>query len=176
VQQEATSTVAELNAFIQSLIPPLLVVAAMFILVMRKQTLPIADQRMIQMIDRLQKRVEILEEKLSLVQAWATKLSTQVVELGGKPIGIADIEPSSDGSIHLIAREPAKLLGLLRDHFSLDELESIAFEIGAKAGTLGDGNIDARALRLVRYAENNDRMLALAFAVWRERPNEARLR
>jgi hypothetical protein len=165
----------DLNELFQTLIP-LFMVGLAVVLLMRKQpaTVTPADDRLLQMIDRLQRRVDDLERQLAMMHAWATRLSAQVVGLGAQPIAIADIEPAQTGTIHTMSKEPARLLALLKAHFSSDEIESLALELGASEGTLGDGTKEAKARRLVRFAEDRGKTLDLAFLIWRERPNEVK--
>lgn len=163
----------EINALMQTLLAPMLVALAVW-LAMKKNPTPIADTRLLQMIDRLQTRVDELEKDLRLVQTWAARLSAQVVSLGGQPITITDIEQATTGTIHTLSNDPSKLLQILRNEFDIDELELIAVELGMRKGMLGAGTVDDRALKLLRYAESQRKLPDLAFAIWRERPAAAR--
>jgi hypothetical protein len=165
--------VNSVNALMQTLLAPALVALAVW-LAMKKTPIPIADTRLLQMVDRLQIRVDELEKDLRLVQTWAARLSAQVVSLGGQPITITDIEQAHNGTIHALSNEPQKLLQILRNEFDIDELELIGLELGVRKGMLGDGDVDARAAKLFRHAEAQRRLPDLAFAIWRERPAAAR--
>lgn len=155
----------ELTAFLQVLIPPVLAVAALVILVRGRAS----SESLV--INQMLKRIDDLETKMTLSLAWAMQLSQQVVELGGKPIRFEDVERMQNAAVSSIKSDPSKLLGVLSTLFSIDELESLAFELGAKEGSLGNGEIDARALRLIRYAKSRNKVDVLAHLVWRQRPD-----
>jgi hypothetical protein len=145
--------------------------AALFIYVMRRKETPPVDSRLLEMVDRLQARVDTLELRVMQLQAWASSLSSQVVGLGGQPVSFAEIQQTQNGAVHQMAEDSARLLRILKDSYSVDELETVALELGAKDGTLGTGNVDARAAKLVRYAQNHNKLNELAFCIWRDRPD-----
>jgi hypothetical protein len=126
---------------------------------------------MLKVMDKLQLQVNTLEDKLAMWQAYAMQLAMQIVSMGGKPVSMDDIENAKAATINRLSGEPEKLVRTLTKLFSLDELELIAYELGAKEGALGVGAVDARALKLMRYAENNGRLRDLAGIVWRQRPD-----
>lgn len=55
--------------------------------------------------------------------------------------------------------------------FSIDELEQIETEIGARPEDIGDGLAIERAASLVDWATRNERMVALLVASIRARPD-----
>lgn len=156
---------SEVAVLVQTFVPPVLIVVAIIILARGR------GGSEMQVIDRMLKRIDDLENKITLTLAWAMQLSQQVVGLGGKPINYADIEQAQHGIVSAMSQDPGKLLQLLRERFSIDEIESLAFEIGAKEGALGAGNVDARALKLVRYAQTHNKLDRLALIAWRQRPD-----
>lgn len=150
---------------VQTFVPPVLIVVAIVILARGR------GGSEMQVIDRMLKRIDDLENKITLTLAWAMQLSQQVVGLGGKPTTYADIEQAQHSIVSAMSQDPIKLLQLLRDRFSIDEIESLAFELGAKEGALGAGNVDARALKLIRYAQTHNKLDRLALIAWRQRPD-----
>jgi hypothetical protein len=168
----------DIDALIQTLIP-LLLVAWAVVLFMRKQPAPTmpADARLIEMIDRLQVELNEVKAELREMQDWASRLSAQVISLGGRPVTLRDIENASKSSsvIHRLASgNRATLISTLKNDFSIDEIELIATELGARGGALGDGDIDARVAKLMQWAQRENKMMELAFIVWRERPDVGR--
>lgn len=150
---------------VQTFVPPALIVVAIFLLARGH------GGSEMQVIDRMLKRIDDLENKIALYLAWNMQVSQQVVDLGGKPISYADIERAQHSIVSSISQDPARLLELLRTRFSIDEIETLAFELGAKEGALGAGDIDARALKLVRYAQSHAKLDRLALITWRQRPD-----
>ena len=150
---------------VQTFVPPVLIVVAIVILARGR------GGSEMQVIDRMLKRIDDMENKITLTLAWAMQLSQQVVGLGVKPTTYADIEQVQHRIVSAMSQDPIKLLQLLRDRFSIDEIESLAFELGAKEGALGAGNVDARALKLIRYAQTHNKLDRLALVVWRQRPD-----
>lgn len=150
---------------VQTFVPPVLIVVAIVILARGR------GGSEMQVIDRMLKRIDDLENKTTMSLAWAMRLSQQVVELGGKPINYADIERTQNGLISSMSEDPSRLLQLLRDRFTIDEIEMLAFELGAKEGALGAGNVDSRALKLVRFAQTHSKLDRLALIAWRQRPD-----
>lgn len=164
---------------------------ALLVYVMQKKNVQPAmpaDSRMLEMIDRLQ--TELTDVKTELrgtqdelrttqgelrnVQTYAARLAMQVIRLGGEPVTMADIEDTSTGKIHMLSRDTKRLLHILRDEFSIDEIDVVAFEIGVSRGQLGEGDIGARVVRLMEIAKAQNRLVDLAAIVWRERPETAR--
>lgn len=56
------------------------------------------------------------------------------------------------------------------ERFSLEELEVLAVDVGAKWDNLAGNTLIARAASLVAWAERNDRLLTLLVAVVNVRP------
>ncbi len=147
--------------------------------VMQKKNAPAAptDSRLLEMADRMQSRIDSLEResdsqraKIMSLEMWAVRLSAQVVKLGGEPVPFSEISQAQSTTVYGIANDRATLLGILREHFSNDELDAVAVEIGMREGALGEGSIDARAARMVQFAQRQNMMLDLAFILWRDRP------
>lgn len=154
---------------------------ALFMFAMRKKADAPADVRLLEMIDRLQvemtgvkAELKTTQNELHNVQTYAARLAMQVIRLGGEPVTMADIEDSGTGKIHVLSRDTKRLMNILREEFSVDELDVIAFEIGIRRGQMGDGDIDSRAVRLMETAKNQGRLIDLAAIVWRERPQSTR--
>ena len=93
---------------VQTFVPPVLIVIAIVILSRGR------GGSEMQVIDRMLKRIDDLENKTTMLLAWAMRLSQQVVELGGKPINYADIERTQNGLISSMSEDPSRLLQLLR--------------------------------------------------------------
>jgi hypothetical protein len=55
--------------------------------------------------------------------------------------------------------------------FSLDELEQLETEIGARPDEIGDGTGITRAAALVEWAERNDMLLTLLLHAMKQRPD-----
>lgn len=153
----------------------------LLVYVMQKKNAPApvsqTDNRLLEMIDKLQTRVDSLEreddekrKRIMALEMWAVRLSAQVVKLGGEPVQFSEIAQAQNTAINGIAKDRGALLRILRDHYSNDELDAVAVEIGARDGTLGQGSIDARSARLVQFAQQQNKMLDLAFIIWRDRP------
>lgn len=164
------------------------VTVGLFLYAMRKRdTLP-ADSRLLEMIDRLQIELTGVKDELRVtqgelrttqgelrnVQTYAERLAMQVIRLGGEPVTMADIEDTTTGTIHTMSRDTKRMLMMLREEFSIDELDVIAFEIGIRRGELGEGDIDSKALRLMEKAKAQGKIVDLAAIIWRERPDTAR--
>jgi hypothetical protein len=66
---------------------------------------------------------------------------------------------------------PARLMLNLSTLFSIDELEQIETEIGARPEDIGEGLAIERAAALVDWAARNERMMALLVVAIRARPD-----
>lgn len=64
----------------------------------------------------------------------------------------------------------ARLRQVLVERFSLEELEVLAIDAGARWDNLPGDTLLARAASLVAWAERNDRLLTLLVAVVNVRP------
>lgn len=160
----------------------------LFLYAMSKRNALPADGRLLEMIDRLNAEVAGLNDRLKAtegelrttqselrnVQTYAARLAMQVIRLGGEPVTMADIEDTTTGTIHTMSRDTKRMLMMLREEFSIDELDVIAFEIGIRRGELGEGDIDSKALRLMEKAKAQGKLVDLAAIIWRERPDTAR--
>lgn len=146
------------------------------------------DNRLLEMIDRLntemgqvkgelrgtQDELRATQGELRDVQTYAARLAMQVIRLGGEPIRMTDVENSSSGSAHTLSWDAKRMLSVLRESFSAEELDVVAFEIGLKSGELGEGSPDTRAVKLIEAAKGRGRLIDLAGIIVRERPDAAR--
>jgi Mg2+ and Co2+ transporter CorA len=167
----------DLNALLQTLLPLAMVAWAIALFMRKTPATPLpADSRLIEMIDRLQQELNEVKAELREMQDWAARLSAQVISMGGRPVTLTDIENASRSSsaIHRLSNDKAKLIDILKNEFSIDELELIASEIGAPGGTLGVGDVDEHVSKMINYATRKGKLMDVAFAVWRERPDSAR--
>ena len=55
----------------------------------------------------------------------------------------------------------AEFLAVLREHFSMDEVEDLCFNFGVKADNLDGGNASSKARNLIQYAQRRDRLKEL---------------
>lgn len=155
-------------------------IALLVYVMQKKNTQPVApaDGRLIEMVDRLQIRIDTLERESDIhlqrtmaLEMWAVRLSAQVVKLGGEPIPFAEIAQTQNETVNGMAKDRTTLLRILRQHYGVDEMDALALELGMSEGALGQGSIDARAARCVQFAQKQNRMLDLAFIIWRDRPD-----
>jgi hypothetical protein len=158
-----------------SALVPVGIAFAALLMSMRRASQPIVLPRdyeqMIRLIDTLTARIAALERDVRLVQTWANKLAAQVVQLGGNPISLEEVEAAKNGRIQAVTSDPNRLVQLLKATYNVEELDALAFELKAPDGTLGGGDVAIRAYRLVTWAQRRGRLIDLADAIWRERPD-----
>lgn len=65
----------------------------------------------------------------------------------------------------------ARLRQVLVAHFDMNDLELLAQEVGAKWDDLRGDTLAIKAIALVRWAENNERLFDLMVAVIKVRPH-----
>jgi hypothetical protein len=105
-------------------------------------------------LEELTLRVVGLELNLSGYRVWSAQLRGQVVELGGTPIppppwlvvtGPAAADGGTDNPLVAIYHR-------IGDHFSVEEIDNLARDIGLDAEELGGESKSARARHLVESA------------------------
>ena len=171
--------ISELSTYLAVVLPPALsIFAAIVALSKRKEHAPDKSSTglndiSIAVMQNMQRRITELERTVQIMYAWVGSLSSQVITAGGKPISLAEIEAQQNLVMDNSSKNPAKILGVLRERFSIEELEVIGFMMGAREGTLGKGTIDERALNLIRYCEHNHKMIDLVLAIQHDRPSPA---
>lgn len=123
-------------------------------------------------LEELTLRVVGLELNLSGYRVWSAQLRGQVVELGGTPIPpppwlVVTGPTAADGATDnpLVA-----IYHRIGDHFSIEEIDNLARDIGLDAEELGGESKSARARHLVESAYRNFRLTELARVARARRP------
>lgn len=140
-------------------------------------------------------RVVELELKLSGYRWWNARLRGQVIELGGTPIAppvwlvlgepIPGFDIGVDGGIGVDDGTAAAsvtgtvtgtdsalvtIYDLIAEHFSLDELDTLAFRVGIDTGDFGGDTLPTRAHALVMHAARHLMVADLVREARRLRP------
>lgn len=127
------------------------------------------DEPLSQRVDELTLEVVDLRLSLSRLAVGAARLIAQVERLGEEPEYRLSAELIRRGTSE--ESDAERLRRLLVDHFSVEELDELAFTAGIPPESYGGHTRPARALALVQVASRHGKLEELVGQARAERPN-----
>lgn len=122
-----------------------------------------------EIIERMRGEIADAKREISTLHMWVTELISQLAENGIKPVTLDDIKEAKETAVNRLLANQGNMRAIITEGFSIDEMKSLAFDIGLST-ELGDTE-DGASRRLIENARKAMKLRALANQIMVARPN-----